>query len=554
MRHSTDSRVLILMAALLLTAGWLAGCGVPGPDQPEGTFGLEMGFQPRRHTAGAVVFFVDGLNARIFEEMLDAGELPNIQRHFVDRGLYCPEAVANVPSVTLANVTSFVTGRYPGHHGVTGINWFDRNQLIWRNYETIAQKNTLDHDYIAPNIYEQFPNRTTFSLFFQPHRGATKFFENWTSAGPPFFFGMYELVDRISLYRFGQAMAIAESRDAYPAVTICYMLAPDFHAYAEGVSSESYRQAIRHTDKQIGRVLADFQRAGLLDGALIVLTSDHGLIDVDRHWPIAPFLSDRLGLRIAPERLWEETPFEKRQAHYMQYPAVLYGSGDRYWALCLRKPIWRDGQLAGYEAWPVRPDASDLARYPVEGGGVVNLLDELLSAPAVDALAYSAGANRVRVRSRAGEAEIAQPDGPGGELTYKVLLGEDPLGYASAADGNAALAEALSGQPHSPRWWVLHTAALPAPTAVPQLAAYFRARRAGDIAVFAAEGWDFGNRHSAGHGGLNRGEMCFPLILAGPGVPHGRLETAQAVDIMPTILHWLGKPIPDALDGQPLLP
>ena len=89
---------------------------------------------------------------------------------------------------------------------------------------------------------------------------------------------------------------------------------------------------------------------------------------------------------------------------------------------------------------------------------------------------------------------------------------------------------------------------------MPQLAAYFRARRAGDIAVFAAEGWDFGNRHSAGHGGLNRGEMCFPLILAGPGVPHGRLETAQAVDIMPTILHWLGKPIPDALDGQPLLP
>ena len=114
-------------AAILLVALAIAGpgCEVPGPDGPAESFGLDFtGTNPAgRH--GAIVFYVDGLNARIFQEMLEAGELPAIRRYFVDRGLYAPRAVANTPSVTLANETSFVTGLFPGHHGVTGINWFD---------------------------------------------------------------------------------------------------------------------------------------------------------------------------------------------------------------------------------------------------------------------------------------------------------------------------------------------------------------------------------------------------------------------------------------------
>ena len=130
------------------------------------------------------MFVVDGVGGAIFEEMLEAGELPAIREYFVDRGLYVPRAVGNIPSVTMANLTSLATGRFPGHHGVVGISWFDRLNYIWRNYNTIAQKNTLDEDYTAPNIYEQFQDDMTVSIFYQPHRGATKFFENWHSAGP----------------------------------------------------------------------------------------------------------------------------------------------------------------------------------------------------------------------------------------------------------------------------------------------------------------------------------------------------------------------------------
>jgi len=531
-----------------LAAVLVCGCGVPGPDKPADSFGVDFSLPATAAAQGAIVFFVDGLNAGIFQQMLDAGELPAIRKYFVARGAYCPRAVASTPSVTLANMTSFVTGRFPGHHGVTGINWFDRNQLLWRNYETIAQKNTLDGDYAAPNLYEQFPDRTTFSLFFQPHRGATKFFENRTSAGPAFFFGWYEFVDRLSLYRFREAMVLARNREEFPALMIAYLLAPDFRAYDFGVGAEQYREAIRHTDKQIGRVLADLERSGRLDKIVVALVSDHSLCDVDRHFSIDTFLREKFGLHVAPKRLWEETPFEKRLAHYRDYSVVTYGSGDRYWAICLRRPIREGGKVRGYASWPVRPGAADLESYPAGGSGrEVDLLAALVGREAVDAVAYAAGPGRVRVRRKSGEVEFRQASGPGGRISHHLVSGRDPLGWAGTLD-----AKALAGEPQTPRWWLGATAGTQYPDLPPQILAYFRARRAGDIALFAAPGWDFGTKNRAGHGGLRPGDMHVPLLMAGPGVPKGKIDLARTVDVMPTLLQLLARPIPKDLDGEAL--
>ena len=552
----------LVWAVLLLCA---AGCGVPKETGPANTFGLDLrlpaavskpgaaGLEPHDAAAGptprgAVVFFVDGLNARIFEEMLTAGELPAIRKYFLDRGAYCPRAVANTPSVTLANEPSFVTGRLPGHHGITGVNWFDRNRLIWRNYETIAQKNTLDGDHVAPTIYEYLHDATTFSLFFQAHRGATKFVENRLSAAPLFFFGWYESVDRLSLYRFHVVAEVARAQRRWPAFVIAYMLAPDFRGYGFGVRSERYRRAIRHTDFQIGRVLGDFERAGLLDKLVFVLTSDHGLGEVQRHFPLERFCREEVGLKVAAKRLWERTPFEARLAYYSRYPVVLYGSGDRYWAICLRKPLRRSGAAATCEPWVVRPDAADLRSYPA-ADGEVDLPAVLARQEAVDVVAYAAGPDRVRVRGKAGEVEFSQPAGRGGSIACAVIDGADPLGWR----GKVAPA-ALAGRPLTGRQWLRETIDTDYPDLPEQIVAYFRAHRAADLAVFAAPGWDLSTTHRAGHGGLRPADMFVPLLLAGPGVPKGRIEAARTVDVVPTVLKLLGRPVPPDLDGRALLP
>jgi len=548
-----------VLSVLLLVAS-VGGCGVPGPEGSPDTYGLDLSMPEGAEVSGAVVFFVDGLNAEIFQEMIDAGELPAIKRYLVDRGLYAPRAVANTPSVTLANLTSFVTGRFPGHHGVTGINWYDRNRLVWRNYETIAQKNKLDGDYSARTIYECFPDRTTFSVFFQPNRGASKFIENWTSAGPPFFFGWYEFVDRLTLSRFDIVADVARKRREFPALTIAYLLAPDFRAYAGGVKSKAYRDAIRHTDRQIGRVCGDLEGAGLLEKLHLVLVSDHGMGEVTRHFPLEEFLRKEVGLNIAADRLWENTPFEKRLEYYRKYQAVLYGSGDRYLAICLRKPNGASGQAADLAAWTVRPAPGDLKAYPIcpksfpfgasQGPPVARDLPGILAGQeAVDVVAYSAGAGRVRVRRKLGEVEFRQEAGRGGSISCHLLWGAEPLGWKGTVPEKA-----LGGEPMTARQWLEATVETNYPDLPAQILAYFRARRAGDIVVFASPGWDFNNKNRAGHGGLRRQDMHVPILLAGPGVPRGRLRAARTVDVMPTILQLMGRNIPPGLDGQSLLP
>jgi len=352
---------------------------------------------------GAFVFVVDGVNGHIFQEMLQAGQLPAIQKYFVDRGLYAPRAVANTPSITLVNLTSLATGMLPGHHGITGNLWFDRRAGVYRNYNILAQKNMLDGDYDKPSIFElanglargENSDAMTVSIFFQPHRGTTKFFENALSAIGPFVFGWYDWVDRITLFRLGEMMGLARQAGRFPLVTYVYLLNPDFQAYAHGVSSPQYKQALRDTDRQLGRVLGDMARAGLLDKVIIALVSDHSLGDVKRHFDIEKFLASQPGLNLASERLWEDSSKGYRDEYYDRFNAVLYRCGDRYAALCLRKPLANaPGQVASYAPWPERPTPADTKP----------LAKKLIAAQAIDAIAWATGENRCLVGGQASQA------------------------------------------------------------------------------------------------------------------------------------------------------
>jgi len=543
-RSRLRPRGWLVAVALCAAAG---GCQTPGPNDTADSFGLDFSMPPGAAVSGAIVFFVDGVNAAIFQRMLEANELPAAKSYFADRGMYCPRAVASIPTVTLANETSFVTGRFPGHHGIVHNLWFDRSKWLFRNYKTIAQKNTLDGDYSAPNLYEQFPNAPTYSVFFQPHRGAT-FIENCAPGGIVFFFGWYMYLDRMNLNELRNVAAMARQQRAWPAVTVVYQLAPDFEGYRSGVSSPQYRQSLLHTDRQIGRVLGDLKRAGLLEKLTLVLLSDHGLTDVRNHFELEEFLRNHAGLDVGTRLSDERTPLARRQRALRRHTAVLVVAGDRFAALYLRRTVRKDGRPVGLAPWPDRPTAEDFRSYPFGKDGQIDLLDLLAGQEAVDAVAYRAGPGRVRVRRAGGEVEFRQEAGPRELVNYRLLAGDDPLGYRGSVP-----ADALAGRPLSPRQWLEATDDTDFPDLPAQVLAYFRHERAGDLALFAAPGWDFNNRNRAGHGGIRAVDMHVPILIAGPGVPHGRIDAARSVDVMPTLLRLLGRPLPPGLDGQPLL-
>src|SRR5262249_18037672 len=71
-------------------------------------------------------FLFDGTNANVLYDMVRRGEAPNVAA-LIEHGVAFEHgAMAAMPTVTLANHTSIITGAYPGHHGVLHNAWFDR--------------------------------------------------------------------------------------------------------------------------------------------------------------------------------------------------------------------------------------------------------------------------------------------------------------------------------------------------------------------------------------------------------------------------------------------
>src|SRR3954451_17038247 len=73
----------------------------------------------------AIILLADGARADVFERMLAAGELPEIERHVVARGGY-RRATSTLTSTTIPAHLPFLTGRFAGSANVPGYRWFDR--------------------------------------------------------------------------------------------------------------------------------------------------------------------------------------------------------------------------------------------------------------------------------------------------------------------------------------------------------------------------------------------------------------------------------------------
>ncbi len=521
MKYGRVRRSLLPLSICLLLL--LSGCHSPAAKGPADTFGLDFSLPAGSHDGGIILFIADGLNAATFQELLGAGQLPSIDRYFVKRGLYVPRAVASHPSLTMDNLLSIVSGRFPGHHGLPAAKSFDRNQIIFRNYETLQDKNKLDDDAPVESLYQQFPGRLTFSLFLQPHRGATHFYENRLSAGPAVAFAQHGLVDRLALVRFREAMAVARQYGQFPAVMTVYQLSVNFTAYDYGATSPQYRQAMHEMDRQIGRVLADLERSGMLDKCVIALVSDHGHCDTPRHGRIHDYV-ESLGIPLAgADPAGEDVSFEQRLSRFGRVAAVPYGSGDRYWVLYLRKPL-PDAGRGALAPWLERPSPGTCAAIRRRRGRRTCrccwpncptwTLWRIWRVPAASAWCGEAGkwSSADSDAARASQPQSNHDEG----IIYRLVRGTDPLEWAGKAPDRA-----LTGEPLTSRQWLEATAGTEFPDLATGLLSYFDGRLAADIVVFPSPQWDFDGWRRAGHGGIRAAEMFAPMLVAGPGIPIG---------------------------------
>ncbi|MDZ7733054.1 MAG: alkaline phosphatase family protein [Acidimicrobiia bacterium] len=263
-----------------------------------------------RRPSHAVGFLLDGANANVVHDLLARGEIPNIARLLSMGTAFGHGAMSSLPTVTLANHTSILTGAHPGHHGILHNAWWDRaaqRQVVTNSPATwLTAMETLDPgvETVHRAVHRNWPGELSvsvnepcdagadFSVFDLMRRGeevdrppptaelphATEQFVrpvkeyNWSSK-----------VDHTGVE---QAVAIWGGRYRgvdypRPRFTWCNFTLTDAAFHEGGPHSAIAEAGVRDTDARIGEILAAVEEAGAFDDTLFFLTADHGMEEAD---------------------------------------------------------------------------------------------------------------------------------------------------------------------------------------------------------------------------------------------------------------------------------
>jgi hypothetical protein len=291
------------VGALLGLAPQDDGTYLAGQDGEVRADVLDLGGGRPRHVVG---FLWDGANPNVLYAMAAAGEAPNVARLIAMGTAYEYGAMAGLPTVTLANHTSILTGRLPGHHGILNNAWYDRRsgrQIITNSsatWPTAMETLTPGVESIHDAVHRTWPEAFTASINEPADPGADystfDFFRR--GAVPPIpktpdglphtterfvrpskDYSWSTIVDHLCVE---QATGIwsGHYRDVdYPEPRFMWVnfTLTDSAFHEGGPHSEMAASAIRDCDARLGEVLAAVERAGAFDDTAFVLVADHGM-------------------------------------------------------------------------------------------------------------------------------------------------------------------------------------------------------------------------------------------------------------------------------------
>ncbi|MFT4187674.1 MAG: alkaline phosphatase family protein [Aeromicrobium sp.] len=215
---------------------------------------------PLPEARGYIVFLVDGLGEVNLRE--NADHAPFLNRLDAVEGVR-----SNLPSTTVTSLTSLGTGLRPGAHGVAGytvrvpatgerlnsINW-DRpvDPLAWQPHPMVLERLAAD-GVNACSVNEARFEGTALTLC--------------TQRGVPFH-GVSSTWERHDVL-----VDLAE-QPGRPAV-YAYESGVDHTGHGHGCTSGKWREELRRVDRELSRLRAD-----LPDDVLLVVTADHGMVDL----------------------------------------------------------------------------------------------------------------------------------------------------------------------------------------------------------------------------------------------------------------------------------
>jgi len=460
-----------------------------------------------------IFLMADGARADVFEELLKAGELPSISRYVIEPGSY-REAVSVFPSTTGPAYTPYIFGKYPGRCNFPGIRWLDRRiyadrrkLFSFRRFRSYIGLETyfMNSDASTDNtsIFEVFPR--SGNILNELSRGV-KLSNDKTRFSKLYYKVKSHFTDKTDEVDMVARRLLLKELGGMHDFIFTVFLGIDTYSHVNHPFHKEVLASYKRIDETVGVVASRLKAEGRLDETLFVIISDHGLTQTHSHFDSLGFLNAR-----GYKTFYYPNVFK----HFMNADAASLISGNAMANIYVKSP----------DGWERRSTFGEMQ----------GLVDDFVKRPEVDVVAGTDEEGKVRIKSERGEASAWI--GEDGRINYRKLSG-DPFGY--------------NGMPKSmtPREALSASFDTEYPDAPLQLIQLLESPRAGDLVLSANLGYDLRARHEnpehrSSHGSLVRDHMIVPLAISAPLTD----ELVRTVDIYPTILSLLGKPLPEGLDG-----
>jgi len=475
-----------------------------------------------------ITILADGARADVLRDLVLKGELKEIGNWLAASGSL-RDANSTFPSTTGPAYLPYLTGCYPGTCNLPGIRWFDKNCYATNSFSKnrfrsyVGAESFYMNNDLAPDIktlFELIPR--SVNIFSSINRGVSAW-GNKTRFSRAWYWYYAHLTDHWSLIDEAAGRKIEEAlKEDFEFLFAVFPGVDEFSHLASPTHPRTL-EAYRVLDHAVGLIARKLKREGKWEETVIFIVSDHGLSETSRHLPLNQFL-ERNGIKTLYYPKVFKWGFDAASMVSGNGMAHLYFKNEKGWK----------GRTA-WEQLILRKD---------------RIVEKLLEQPEVDILAAQKEDGTIVVKSKRGEAEISvgAPLGAPNQrvqqaapLQYHVMT-TDPFGYPQ-------LPSEMTN-----RQSLELTDKTDYPDALMQLAQIFRAGRTGDLVLSATKGHDLRLRHEvhehkSSHGGLHWEQMKVPLVT------NVRLSEgpARSVDVFPTILKLLGRPIPSGIDGKSLL-
>jgi hypothetical protein len=515
---------------------------------------------------------IDDVRASHFFKFIDKGLLPNFKK-LMETGIYSKNCITDFPSVTFPTQPTQLTGTYTGDyrkelcHGIPLYNWMGRDFAppILRDYGAVDLQVFKINEDLGPNcrtILEmvgdgnktsipQFVNRgTDFKI--PKNKIQVVYFYLLINAGGKR--NETKMMSRINtapvvwlIENFKKPKKFFGNNEA-PIASLLWFLTSDIIQHWYGYDSRLYKLNLMHIDKCMGILLDSLEEMGYLDDTAIAVTADHGNFKAKKIGTLTNFLQKN-GLK----------QFHRRKNIKGNMDLAEFGSVGVF-------NFKGSNTTTNKYGW-THPTIKEMENY---GPKHINLFNELFKIDGTVLMYYREDGNNVdkgkiilkrkdKKSNRIITGEI-EYQGTGKELKTK-YTSEDPNQDIFGYMNDDIASKFVDNKFHPLQEWLEATHHLDYPLYPDLMTRHFKNPRSCDIMVSTAGEVMF----NIGHGkkksddlyshdiGLRKSAVV-PLIISGsPEIPIKEIPYCKTTDIVPTLLHCLGKKPHESVVGKNLI-